>query len=618
MPKTCVTCKIEKIFKMFHQESRNPTVWSDECLACKAIETTRQLQANTNEHAVDRQVGREVAKQKNIIRKDAVKYKARKAINAERARKKEIASHNMFNTEIASRILATRSLLHFILRYQPDYDAGWVHKDICLRLEKFVKDVERGLAPRLMLFMPPRHGKSTISSQYLPAWALGQHPEYEIIVSSYAVSLPIGFSRKVRAVLRDPGYREMFPKTVLDKDSQSAENWLTTRGGGFNAAGVGGGITGKGAHILIVDDPVKDAQEADSETSRQSVWDWWGSTAYTRLAPGGGVLVIQTRWHDDDLSGRLIAQMNAEKKEAEETGDHNYDQWEVVSYPAEAVTDEYLDPKTRRIYDEPSTKKRLTRLRKKGEALHEDRFDHDRLMRIKRTLQPRHWSALYQQNPVPDEGAYFTKDMFRFEPQVADYRLMHTFAAWDLAIGQNQQNDYTVGVIGALDYDDQLHILDVIRGRWDTFGIVEAILNAHSVYKTQITGIEKGQLELAIKPQLKKRLVERKMSLTLAEGKSALKPITDKQVRARPLQGRMQQGMVLFPQNQPWVETSQHELLRFPGGVHDDIVDAMAWLMRLVLSQNAPQRPKRVTHKSWKDKLKNHMAGSSPRNPMGA
>ncbi len=529
--------------------------------------------------------------------------------------------------EIARRELARRRLIHFTKRFHPAYEAGWVHEDICRRLEKFFREVEEGKSPRLMLFMPPRHGKSELASINFPAWVLGHRPDFEIISSSYAVSLPTGFSRKVRGKIDDPAYKAIFPDTKLDPKSQSAEAWLTLSGGGYVAAGVGGGITGKGAHIAIIDDPIKDAEEADSETIREKVWDWYGSTLYTRLAPGGGLLVIQTRWHDDDLSGRLLLQ----QKELREAGvpEDEIDQWEVVSYPAIATEDEYIGPdgdilyrdgdgetfrtRTGQVVDFAKAKAKL--LREKGDALHPERFDAGKLTRIKRTLQPRHWSALYQQNPVPDEGIYFTKTMFRTSP-TPNLQDLDIYIAWDLAIGENQGNDWTVGVVGGLDWDDQLHIVDVIRFKGDTYAIAEAILNTAVKYQPMMVGAEKGQIELAIMPVLRKMMRKKRQYITFAEGQDALVPITDKAKRAKPLQGRMQQGMVYFAHGASWYENLMFELLRFPGGLHNDQVDAMAWLARMVLSAEPPRPPKSRQHKSWRDKLKGLTRGQ--KHPMAA
>jgi len=194
--------------------------------------------------------------------------------------------------ELALRTLARRRLLPFIKRFRPKYDAGWVHEDICRRLERFLKAVENGEEPRLLLMMPPRGGKSEIGSRHFAPWILGQHPDWEIIAASHTTSLSLSFSRYIRDLLRDPAYHAVFPDCILDPSSQSTENWNLTEGGGYLAAGVGSAITGRGAHILILDDLVKDIEAADSQLQRDATWEWYISTAHSRLAPGGGVLGI--------------------------------------------------------------------------------------------------------------------------------------------------------------------------------------------------------------------------------------------------------------------------------------------------------------------------------------
>ena len=687
---TCPRCNEEKSKKFFHRKD-------GVCLHCSSIEDGEQLKDEAFEVRSAKQAKAAAEKQakknykyfekrrseKAQYDKDRLKTKARERVR-ESAR-----AENEAERELASRVLARRKLIYFIQKFKPDYEPGWVHEDICDRLERFFKAVEKQEAPRLILAMPPRHGKSEIASKNFPAWILGHRPEFEIIASSYNVSLPMGFSRRVKENIASPTYRQIFPKTSLSKHSQAAEAWMTTKGGGYVAAGVGGGITGKGAHVFIIDDPVKDAEEADSETMREKTWDWWGSTAKTRLAPGGGVLVIQTRWHDDDLSGRMIAQMKEQKDELEtliaeakerkvaayDDGSRhniqgeidayqmeldNIDHWEIVSYPAVATDDEFENIETheiiqgaslgdndlkylrhrfgvdrelsdRELHDNGSRDSRdgdgaalsneadlqnYRLLRLKGEPLHNARFPKARLINMKRSMQPRHWSALYQQNPVPDEGIYFTKSMFRYEPYIAVGHKYNVYIAWDLAIGEKQTNDFTVGAVIGVDYLDQIHVLDIVRGRWDSLGIVDIILDTAARYNPQMIGIERGHLEMAIKPMLDKRIKERKQYFSFAEGKDALVPITDKAMRSRPLQGRMQQGMVFFPSNQPWVEQTVFELMRFPGGVHDDIVDALSWAVRLAMKFPAPRQAKQMKIESWKDKLKAFTRGSDDKHPM--
>jgi predicted phage terminase large subunit-like protein len=532
--------------------------------------------------------------------------------------------------ELASRVLARRRLLHFIQRHDATYLAGWVHQDICRRLERFSDEVAKGMSPRLMLLMPPRHGKSRIASIAFPAWHLGRYPAHEFISASYNVALSMGFSRKVQGVLEDPRY--CFD-LKLDPNNKSAESWgLEQQVGGFVAAGVGGGITGKGAHILSIDDPIKNAEEADSMTTREALWDWYTSTAYTRLAPGGGVLVIQTCWHDDDLAGRLQQAMAAGKD------DPDVDQFEIIKYPAIAEADEWLDPLADEIV-RVETKRDLIRedmfdatrwlvcrtaymvdaqaelflqnpdidvskyklLRVKGEPLHAERYDLPKLARIKKTLPIRFWSALYQQNPVPDDGSFFTRDQFK-RAGLPSKNVCNVFIAFDFAITEKQANDYTVGVVGLQDEHDTLHIADVVRFKsGDAFFIVDAIVTL--IMKWHVPGMrlgfENGQIFMALEALLRKEMRKKKIAVPY----ETLQPVTDKKVRASPLQGRMQQARISYAAGAEWFTVVQNEMLRFPSGIHDDTIDAQAWLARMVAQYEAPRPPRAKQEKSWKDKI---------------
>ncbi|MBS0453973.1 MAG: phage terminase large subunit [Proteobacteria bacterium] len=528
-------------------------------------------------------------------------------------------------------MLCQRRLLPFVQRINPRYLAGWVHADICRRLEKFSDDVAKGLSPRLMLLMPPRAGKSELSSRNFPAWHLGRFPDHEIINCSYNVSLAMSFSRKVKEVMEDPGYKNVFA-TRLNPNFQSNEEWGLANGrGGYVAAGVGGGITGKGAHILGIDDPIKNAEEADSPDVREKLWDWFGSTAYTRLAPGGGVLITQTWWHDDDLAGRLQLAMK---------DDPYADQYVVVKYPAIAEHDEWLDLSTDLVeyvshgepltYSDPATftvdpvanlmrataraaaqgidTTNMRYQRAKGEALHPERYDIVKLNQIKKTISPRFWSALYQQNPVPDDGDYFTKDQFR-RGTVPTVKNANVSIAWDFAISEKKTNDYTVGTVTLQDFDDVLHVADQVRFKsGDAFFIVESILNLTSKWYSPglVLGFEDGQIWRAIESLLKKRMKERRIYPSIV----VLKPITDKLARARPLQGRMQQGMVSFCDKAEWYDSLRTEMLRFPAASHDDQVDSLAWATQMAIGREPPRRPEVKKPKSWRDKLFGATGGS--------
>lgn len=476
--------------------------------------------------------------------------------------------------ELARRELMKRKLLPFVVRFVPEYQAGWIHQEICEALERFVRDVQDKKSPRLMINVPPRIGKSQIASICFPAWFLGNHPKGKVIAASYNVSLSMEFSRPVRDMIRSPEYQVVFPETRLNMDDKSAESWKTTAGGAFVASGVSSGITGKGADIAIIDDPVKDFESSQSRTAQEAAKNWFSSTLYTRLAPGGGICLIMTRWNMNDLGGWLESRMN-------DPDDLGADNWEILKFPAVALEDEAH--------------------RKAGEVIHPERYTYDMMMRIKANLLPRDWQALYQQSPVPDDGEYFTRDMFnrRYDnaPPLASLRV---YAAWDLAIGQNEANDYTVGSVVGIDTHDVMYVLEVRRGRWDSLQITEQILEQYLRWKPGLTGIEKGQLEMAIGPILRKRMKERKLFPAI---KSLPTGRRDKEMRARSLQGRMQQGMVAFPKHAVWMDALISEFLTFPVGVHDDQVDSLSHLGLMLDGMVAPARPKPLVHKSWKDRV---------------
>lgn len=537
----------------------------------------RPLAERAAEHKAERERQRILREELKKIARERIKRKRQATKRAHQKRKiaelipalkskEEAPVVDPILKEMARRILVRRNLIEFVKEFHPNYKAGWVHHDICARLEKFAQDVADGKSPRLMIMMPPRHGKSQLASKLYPAWHLGHYPDHEFIACSYNISLALDFSREVRGILRDDAYQKIFENTRLDPDYQSAEAWkLHKTKGGYVAAGIGGGITGKGAHVLVIDDPIKNDKEADSIDVRDGIWNWYQATAYTRLAPGGGVLVIQTCWHDDDLAGRLQREMRA---------DQGADQWEIVRYPAIAEEDEEY--------------------RLEGDPLHEERYDYEALMRIKRNMAPRFWAALYQQNPVPEEGAFFTKDMFVFREQEPDYKACYFYQAWDFAIGEKRQNDWTVGFTIAQDFDDFGHVVDVMRFRsGDAFKICDSMLDMWlrwSVYgNLPLLGVENGQIWKTMEALFLKRCQERKIYPSMAD---PLNPITDKQVRARPLQGRMQQRRITYPKEAPWLEWLIREKLRFPTGEHDDGVDAESWTVQLMLGKTPPARPK--------------------------
>ena len=603
--RVCDVCEQEKQLKQFFRKY-------DTCIAC-VVEASKahSLEDKAEKHRQEKMLRAQL----KLIAKQRLnaKNQAKKKTKREKALKElvpiivnEAENHvqtDAATKELAARTLARRRLIEFVKRFHPRYMAGWVHHDICRRLERFSEAVARGESPRLMILMPPRHGKSQLASKLYPAWHLGHYPHHEFISCSYNISLAMDFSREVRDVIATDEYDKLFPKTRLDPDRKGAESWklLSPTGvgaGGYNAAGVEGGITGKGAHILVIDDPFKNTEEADSPEHREKVWNWYLSSAYNRLAPGGGVLVIQTWWHDDDLAGRLQTLMK------ENPDDPYVDKWDVVKYPAIAEEDEEF--------------------RAKGEALHPDRYNYDALMRIQRQYggpTSRYWSALYQQNPIPNEGAFFTRDMFRHFGDTIDTNGMSIIQTWDLAITEKRSNDWTVGTTIAQDHNDNLYVLEQVRFRSNDAGkIVDEMIDMYVKYpNVSAFGVEDGQIWKTMKPLFVKRMVERKVYIPLDNDAHKLVPVTDKMVRARPLQGRMQMKKVAFPRGAAWLDDLMKEALRFPGGVHDDTVDSLAWAVLLasrLAPPAAPKIPRKPGEKTVEEQLRGHLMGQNGGNHL--
>lgn len=527
-------------------------------------------------------------------------------------------NEEVIKRELQRRELARRRLIYFTTAFHPAYKPGWMHQDICRRLERFVQQIEAGASPRLMICMPPRSGKSALASDAFPSWVLGKHPEWPIIASSYAQSLPLEFSRNIRDRLTDPEYMSIFPNSRLRADAKGIEAWKTIAGGGYIAAGVGTGITGKGFMLGILDDPIKDQEAADSEQIRNATYKWYQSVFRTRVAPGGGILIINTRWHWHDPSGLLLDQ-DAELAKSGVPLEER-ENWEVVSYPAIAEADEYLmrDGTIGRDVPPEVQDQALRLLRKKGEALHPERYPINELKKLKNSLSASIWSALYQQQPTPDEGDFFKKDDFQFRWLDPAYRPLCTvFMTVDYAIGKKQRNDFTVAAVFALDAEDNLYVLEIRRGRWGTTEIADNVAALVERHKPDIYAGEQGSIHMAVWPVIKQALDARRLYITVDE---TLTPIQDKEARARPLQGRMQRHKLFFSYDEatrPEIyDITEREMLQFPNGVNDDIVDVLAWGSRLALNISLPNAQTPVQRqKGWKDKL---VATTAARSSMAA
>lgn len=852
-------------------------------------------------------------------------------------------------------ILGRRRFDHFIKLAHPTYKMGWAQQLIANKLQKFYEDVEAEASPRLMIFLPPRHSKSLTVSQLFPPWVLGQDPTKEIVVASYALSLPAKFSRSIREIVRaDPLYHEMFPDTRLHPDVQSVEGWETTLGGGFRPVGRGGSLTGKGAHCvsptavasmsdgttlsakklfeefpqnpslkvlcyykgsitekrltsaikvesnggyrvrlrggielpatgdhpvcvgfsrdgrpvcvrvadlrpgtrvvklkggpgrerpagisgmpgvrggvhkahnqaaalvsqaghllqqvfreaaeagrsggaclrslwgrirghketsgagegevlqpevlwdvevrhsaggcaselepggaglhsvpeevskvpgtgrpptdgetvlleglllgvhkgggytpypvgdlgfailspgvqeaallvdasggvdrvrsvrwagpgpapqgwrqneqqllefgtvvsvvpqegtqtfydfeveeahnlffnsihslncLIVDDILKDAEEADSPVVREAAMDWYSSTAYTRLYPGGGVVLVSTRWHLEDLPGALLTHMENANKAIEDNtmmdgfvDPKDVDQWDILCLPAVAEKEEYLSPDHQLLYTGDEPPEDYDRIRNKGDALHPERYTRRLLNGIKATLQPRHWQALYQQAPMPEGGAFFEIDKIRFgvPPDLENCNLVITA---DTASSTDQSADDSCIMAVAMDAGRNVWVVDAVADKINVFAFVETLIDFYVKYPDVITvGIESGGLREAIMPILEQRMLERGVFLPLAD-KKEMRPMVSKEIRARPAQGIVQTLRLWLPKEKhPWVSKLVNQMRRFPQWSEDDMVDTLAWAVRVLLSRGLPvQKRRQKPIESWKARLR--------------
>lgn len=379
-----------------------------------------------------------------------------------------------------------------------------------------------------MIFMPPRHGKSELASKRFPAWCLGRQPRRQIIAASYNSDLANDFGRNVRNIVNEPEFGQVFPSVSLAPDSQAANRMNTNHGGTYVAAGVGTAVTGRGADIALIDDPFKDREEADSERRRDVVWDWYRSTLFTRLMPGGAVVLIQTRWHEDDLAGRLL--------EAEG------DQWKVLDLPA---------------------------INKAGEALWPEWYDLAALERIKATVGPREWSALYQQQPQPDDGTFFQRAWFKEWDKLPEVRYYGTS---DYAVTDGG-GDYTVHRIWGVDSNGEIYRVDGWRGRTTSDVWIEEKLNLIAKYKPMAWFGEGGVIQKAIEPMLRRRMLERKVFCRL----EWLPSVQDKPTRARSFQAMAASGRVHFERG---ADLGEH--LVFPAGKNDDDVDCSSLIGRAI------------------------------------
>lgn len=444
---------------------------------------------------------------------------------------------------------ARESLQAFTTYTKPDYEVNWHHQVLCQYLDEFVA----GRIRRLMVFMPPRHGKSELVSRRLPAYILGRNPDAQIIACSYSSDLASRMNRDVQRIIDDESYHAIFPGTQLFganvrtvargtylRNSDIFE--VVGRGGFYRSAGVGGGITGMGFTYGIIDDPIKNRMDAESETIRENLVEWYTSTFYTRQEKHGAILITCTRWHQDDLAGRLLELGRSD----------DGDQWTIVDFPAIKEHDENPED-----------------IRAVGEALWPNKYNEERLAKIKTVLGEYQWSALYQQHPAPAEGGMFKRAPLEIVEAVpAGGRWVRW---WDRA-ATPRKGDFSVGVLMLATPAGLYYIVDVQRGQWasddrNSIMLQTAALDAQRTRNECViwTEQEPGSSGLDMARALTKMLAGYPINYEPSTG--------SKEIRAMPFAAQWNAGNVKVLRG-PWNQAYLDEMTSFPFGTNDDQVDA--------------------------------------------
>lgn len=427
-----------------------------------------------------------------------------------------------------------RSFKYFISKTYKDFIYADFYDIVFEALQNFHEDVRLGNSPRLMINMPPRLGKSSITAVRFALFCLLNNPDWEIVCASYVQSLSVKHSRQARELLNDDYVRLAFPDIKLSDESGAVHEWsIKYKGvtaGGYKACGVGGSLTGSGSNILIIDDSSKNSEEADSLHHQEKLWDWYTSVALTRLAPNSGVLVIQTRWNLNDLTGQILAKDSG--------------LWQTIAFPA---LDNY------------------------GESIHPARFSTDFFLNLKKTLSPRLWCALYMQEPIQRDGNLIKEQHLVFK--TLDYSNANSWLqSWDLRFGKSQEaaSSYVVGQVWCK-IDKVYYLVDQVREKLSYYETKQAFVAMSNKW-----------------PQAKLKLVEHKANGAALEddlqsigGIELVNPHGDKIQRLEYCYGSFVSGQVII--NPELERVIKPEFLAFPKGQNDDMVDAATMAIKRLM-----------------------------------
>ncbi len=396
-----------------------------------------------------------------------------------------------------------------------------------------------------MVFMPPGSAKSTYGSILFPPWYLARHPEHSILAASHTTELAEKWGRRVRNLIEEHGPAL---NLAISADNAAAGRWALTSGGEYFAAGVGVGIAGFRADLAIIDDPIRSREDADSALVREKTWDWYKSDLSTRLKPGARIVLIMTRWNEDDLAGRLLLDMQK-----------GGDAWDMLSLPAIAEPDDALG-------------------REPGEILWDDDYGYGDFLRHERNTQPaRNWSALYQQRPAPEEGNQFKEAWLKPYQTHPPLETLAVYGGSDYAVTRDG-GDYTVHVVVGLDSDNRLYLLDLWRGQSSTDVWIREWCRLVREWRPLDWAEETGQITAGVGPFIEEQARRNKAYVNREQFPTR----GDKTVRAQSIRGRMSIDGLYVPTNAPWYADFRAELLSFPAGRHDDQVDALGLVGQLL------------------------------------
>lgn len=433
--------------------------------------------------------------------------------------------------ELLKRRKARRNLIPFCQYTLREYQSP----PHLIALSDALERIDRGELKRLMVLMPPRHGKSEITSLRFPCWYMAKHPRDYIVQAGYAESIALTHSRQARDIFISPEMMRLFPdihhrperpgQEAIVPERQAAHEWGTKQGGSYYAVGIGGGLTGRGFNIGIIDDPVKDEEEAASRTIRDKVWDWYQKVFRTRAEPDAAIIIVMTRWHEDDLVGRLLRQ-------AEE--DPTADQWEVLHFRA--------------IEDD--------------KALWPERYPIEVLKKVRSSIGGRAFTALYQGEPTIAEGQIFRREWWRYYKEAPGF--LRTIQSWDTAFKDKSQNDYSVCSVWGISHNG-FYLVDLWRDRVE-FPELKRI--AEALYERDRPSV------VVVEDKASGQSLIQELQRNTRIPVLPFKVDTNKVARANSVTPLIEAGKVYLPESAPWLFDYIEELSGFPNAQHDDQVDS--------------------------------------------